>query len=81
MRLETSHCETCRLSLMSARGVNSGTVAAPRPKWRSWRRKVAGPLMHARVGMLRALNRDVERVFNSDRKDTNWGKRKLKRDE
>jgi hypothetical protein len=40
-----------------------------------------GPLMHARVGMLRALNRNVERVFNPDRKDTNWGKRKLKRDE
>jgi hypothetical protein len=40
-----------------------------------------GPLMHARVGMLRALNRHVERVFNPDRKDTHWGKRKLKRDE
>jgi hypothetical protein len=38
-------------------------------------------LMHARVGMLRALNRNVERVFNPDRKDTHWGKRKLKRDE
>jgi hypothetical protein len=40
-----------------------------------------GPLMHARVGVLRALNRHVERVFNPDRKDTHWGKRKLKRDE
>jgi hypothetical protein len=30
--------------------------------------------------MLRALNRNVERVFNSDRKDSHWGKRKLKRD-
>ena len=30
--------------------------------------------MHARIGMLRALNRNVERVFNPDRKDTNWGK-------
>jgi hypothetical protein len=40
-----------------------------------------GPLMHARIGMLRALNRHVERTFNSDRKDTHWGKRKLKRDE
>jgi len=37
--------------------------------------------MHARVGVLRALNRNVGRVFNSDRKDTHWGKRKLKRDE
>jgi hypothetical protein len=40
-----------------------------------------GPLLHARVGMLRALNRHVEQVFNSDRKDHHWGTRKLKRDE
>jgi hypothetical protein len=40
-----------------------------------------GPLLHARVGVLRGLNQGVERVFNPDRKDTNWGKRKLKRDE
>jgi len=38
-----------------------------------------GPLMHARIGVLRALNRNVERVF-TDRKDSQWGKRKLKRD-
>lgn len=38
-------------------------------------------LLHARVGVLRALNRNVERVFNPDRKDTHWGKRKLKRDQ
>ncbi len=40
-----------------------------------------GPLMHARIGMLRALNRHVERVFNPDRKEHHWGKRKLRRDE
>jgi hypothetical protein len=39
-----------------------------------------GPLMHARVGMLRALNRHVARAFNPDRKDPHWGKRKLARD-
>ena len=39
-----------------------------------------GPLLHARVGMLRALNRHVERVFDPDRKDHHWGKRKLARD-
>ena len=39
-----------------------------------------GPLMHARIGML-WINRNVERVFNPDRKDAHWGKRKLKRDE
>ena len=31
------------------------------------------------AGLLRALNRDVERVFHPDRKDTHWGQRKLKR--
>ena len=35
----------------------------------------------ARIGMLRALNRHVERVFDPSPKDTQWGKRKLKRDE
>jgi hypothetical protein len=39
-----------------------------------------GPLLHARVGMLRALNRHVEPVFNPDRKEHHWGKRKLNRD-
>jgi hypothetical protein len=37
-------------------------------------------LMHARIGMLRALNRHIERAFNDAHKDTHWGKRKLKRD-
>ena len=36
--------------------------------------------MHARIGMLRALNRHVERVFNPDREEPHWGKRKLARD-
>jgi hypothetical protein len=40
-----------------------------------------GPSMMARIGMMRALNRHVERVFNPARKDTHWGKRKLKRDQ
>jgi hypothetical protein len=40
-----------------------------------------GPTMFARIGMMRALHRNVERVFNSDRKETHWGKRRLKRDE
>jgi hypothetical protein len=39
-----------------------------------------GPLLHARVGMLRAMNHGHERVFSA-RKETHWGKRKLKRDE
>ena len=28
-----------------------------------------GPLMHARIGVMRALHRNVERVFNPGRKD------------
>jgi hypothetical protein len=39
-----------------------------------------GPTMFARTGVMRAINRHVERVFNPDRKDAHWGKRKLKRD-
>jgi hypothetical protein len=38
------------------------------------------PMMFARIGVMRALSRGVERVFNPDRKDPHWGKRKLKRD-
>ena len=41
----------------------------------------SGPTMMARIGVMRALNRHVERVFNPERKDTHWGKRKLKRDQ
>jgi hypothetical protein len=37
-------------------------------------------LMHARIGLLRALNRRLERVF-SDRKDPHWGRRKLTRNQ
>jgi len=37
-----------------------------------------GPTMFARIGIMRALNRHVERVFNPDRKEHHWGRRKLK---
>ncbi|WP_334364627.1 hypothetical protein [Bradyrhizobium sp. AZCC 1578] len=40
-----------------------------------------GPTMLARIGVMRALNRHLERVFNTDRKTHYWGKRKLKRDQ
>jgi hypothetical protein len=42
--------------------------------------ELGGPAMFARIGVMRALNRHVERVFNADQKDTHWGKRKLARD-
>jgi hypothetical protein len=38
-----------------------------------------GPTMFARIGVMKALNRHVERVFNPDRKDHHWGRRKLKK--
>jgi hypothetical protein len=40
-----------------------------------------GDPMLARIGVMKALNRHVERVFNPERKETHWGKRKLKRDQ
>jgi hypothetical protein len=33
------------------------------------------------MGLLLALNRHVERVFNPDRKDHHWGRWKLARDQ
>ena len=42
--------------------------------------QLGGPTMFARIGIMRALNRNVERTFNPSRKDTHWGRRKLKRD-
>jgi len=33
-----------------------------------------GPTMFARIGVMKALNRRVERVFNASRKETRWGK-------
>jgi len=39
-----------------------------------------GPTMFARIGVMRALNRHVERVFDPDRKEHRWGRRKLARD-
>jgi hypothetical protein len=43
--------------------------------------RLSGPTMMGRIGVMRALNRHLVRVFNPDRKDTHWGRRKLKRDE
>jgi hypothetical protein len=37
-------------------------------------------MMLSRIGVLRALNRNVELTL-TDRKDSHWGKRKLKRDQ
>jgi hypothetical protein len=39
-----------------------------------------GHTMLARIGVMKALHRDKAREFKSGRKETHWGKRKLKRD-
>jgi len=39
-----------------------------------------GPTMFARIGIMRALNRHAERVFDPSRKDHHWSRRKLARD-
>jgi hypothetical protein len=41
---------------------------------------LGGPTMFARIGVTRALNRHVERVFDPARKETHWARRKLARD-
>ena len=39
-----------------------------------------GPTMFGRIGIMRALNRHVERVFDPTRKEPHWGRRELARD-
>ncbi len=34
----------------------------------------------ARIGVMRALNRHIERVFDLSRKEKHWGRRRLARD-
>jgi hypothetical protein len=40
-----------------------------------------GPKMFARIGVMQALHRHDVREFTTGRRETHWGKRKLKRDE
>jgi len=39
-----------------------------------------GPMIFARMATLQAIHRHHTQVFNPDRKDTHWGRRKLARD-
>ena len=55
------------------------------PEWQAMEALIlvaenGGPTMFARIGVMRALDRKVERVFNPDRKEHHWGRRKLARD-
>jgi hypothetical protein len=36
--------------------------------------------MHLAYGVMRALNRNVERVYDTSRKEKHWGRHKLARD-
>jgi hypothetical protein len=38
-----------------------------------------GPTMFARIGVMQAINRHVERELDPSRKDKHWGRRKLAR--
>ena len=40
-----------------------------------------GPMVFARIGMLKAINRHKPREFTPSCKPHHWGKRKLKRDQ
>jgi hypothetical protein len=57
-----------------------------RPEWQAAMEALilvatsGGPTMFARIGFMRALNRNVERTFNASRKGTRWSRRKLARD-
>ena len=68
------------------RGVCFTSRARAAPEWQAAMGALilvaekGGPTMLARIGVMRALNRHVERVFNTGRKDHHWGKRKLARD-
>jgi hypothetical protein len=81
-----------RCELVTLRDAGRYIAALPRaeqqsPEWQGATEALImaaedrGPLMHAHIGMMRALNRHVERVFDPSRKDPHWGKRKLKRGE
>jgi hypothetical protein len=69
----------------SARGIMRGITALVVEQARLVRNLVehrdSRHRLSARIGVMRALNRHDVREFNTDRKDTHWGKRKLKRDE
>ena len=60
-----------------------GTMRRCSPPQITWCRAAEQdyPLFFARAATLQAIYRNKERVFNPDRKDHHWGKRKLKRDQ
>jgi hypothetical protein len=64
----------------SERGMPAVTTAAEMLTYGAEKPDVAW-MMFARIATLQAIHRNEARVFNSDRKDHHWGRRKLKRDQ
>jgi len=78
--------------LVTLRGAATYITALPKkdsalPEWQNAIEalmlmvRLNGPTMFARIGVMKALHRGHVREFNPDRKDHNWGKRRLKRDQ
>ena len=53
----------------------------PRCRPYCWSQNKNGPPLFARIGIMRAINRHVEPVFDWSLKDKHWGPRKLARDQ
>jgi hypothetical protein len=79
----------CRAVASSSRSATPPSTSLPKaehdaPEWQAGMEALLlvadGPTMFARIGVMRALNRHTERVFDPSRKETHWGKRKLARD-
>src|SRR5207302_846383 len=76
-----------RLRQRSAGGRKNASTGCQREEELNLTKKVAlilvgtlgGPTMLARIGVMRALNRHDERVFDPTRKGHHWGGRKLAR--
>jgi hypothetical protein len=80
---------TFQSRLACLKGANSGSDRPKAEHGAEWQAAIRalllvaehdGPAMFARIGVIRTLNRHVERVFNPSRKDNHWGRRKLARD-
>ncbi len=78
-----------RANPAAARSPTSPSFRRPSTKPKEWQAamealilvaELGGPTMFARIGVMRALNCHVERVFNPDRNEHHLERRKLKRD-
>jgi hypothetical protein len=84
-----SHCKGRQPVTLKDAGTYITKLRKAEPTEAGWQAKMealilvaahGGPTMFARIGIMRALNRHVERAFNPSRKETHWGRRKLARD-